>query len=205
MRLFLLGATGGIGQHLVRIALDHGHCVSAYVRSPEKLAFTHERLKVSAGNVFQADQMAQALPGHDAVLSALGPATVRHTTMRRDFAHGLVAAMSRAKVERLLLVSSALLFPNIGWLGALLSSTVFRQMLPDMAGMESEITKSSLLWTIVRPPRLTNGRPAKTPCRVEDGRLPDGGRIISRVDVASFMIGEAESPKHVHQIVGISR
>jgi putative NADH-flavin reductase len=205
MRLFLLGATGGIGRHLVRIALDRGHCATAYVRSPAKIIASRERLKVVAGDAFNVDQLAQALPGHDAVLSAFGPRTVRHTTMRRDFARGLVASMRLAKIERLLLVSAALLFPNVGILGALLKSTLFHQMAPDMAGMESEIKKSGLLWTIVRPPRLTNGPAAKTPSRVEDGRLPEGGRTISRVDVARFLICEAESPMHLHQIVGISK
>jgi uncharacterized protein YbjT (DUF2867 family) len=37
MQLFILGATGGIGRHLVRLALERGHFVTAYVRSPQKI------------------------------------------------------------------------------------------------------------------------------------------------------------------------
>ena len=37
MRLMILGATGGIGRLLVSGALEEGHEVTAFVRSPEKV------------------------------------------------------------------------------------------------------------------------------------------------------------------------
>jgi putative NADH-flavin reductase len=61
MKLFILGATGGIGQHLLDIALERGHQVTAYVRSPQKIGFTHERLEVVQGDLFKADQMAHSM------------------------------------------------------------------------------------------------------------------------------------------------
>jgi putative NADH-flavin reductase len=61
MKLFILGATGGIGQHLLHIALERGHQVTAYVRSPQKIGFTHERLEVVQCDLFKADQMAHSM------------------------------------------------------------------------------------------------------------------------------------------------
>ena len=81
--------------------------------------------------------------------------------------------------------------------------TLFREMLPDMAGMEAEVCQSDLDWTMVRPPRLTNG-PARHSYRIADGSLPKDGFLISRADVAHFMIGEAENPTHVQRIVGVA-
>ena len=63
MKLFILGATGGIGQHLLHIALERGHQVTAYVRSPQKIGSTHERLQVVQGDVFNADQLARSMAG----------------------------------------------------------------------------------------------------------------------------------------------
>src|SRR3981081_3100314 len=60
MKLFILGATGGIGQHLLQIALERIHQVTAYVRSPQKIGFAHERLKVDQGDLFNSDQMARS-------------------------------------------------------------------------------------------------------------------------------------------------
>jgi putative NADH-flavin reductase len=203
MKLFILGATGGIGRHLVRLALERGHFVTAYVRSPQKIGEAHERLKVTPGDVFNASEMAGSMKGHDAVLSSFGPNALLSSTLRRNFGRILAAAMRESGVRRLELVSSALLFREAGILPDIFKATLFRQMLPDMAGMEAEVCQSDLDWTMVRPPRLTNG-PARHSYRLGDGSLPKGGFLISRADVASFMIGEAENPTHVQRIVGVA-
>ena len=71
------------------------------------------------------------------------------------------------------------------------------------AGMEAAFSQSDLDWTIIRPPRLTNG-PMTNCYRIMDGALPPRGFFISRRDVAQFMIGEAENPAHVREIVGLA-
>jgi putative NADH-flavin reductase len=64
--------------------------------------------------------------------------------------------------------------------------------------------KEDLEWTVLRPPRLTNG-PLTRRYRVADGELPASGYVISHADVADFMINEAEKSSHVHQIVRLAR
>jgi putative NADH-flavin reductase len=203
MKMFILGATGAIGQHLLHDGLERGHQVTAYVRSPQKIGSTHERLRVVEGDVFNADQMAQSMAGHDVVLSAFGPSTVLSSTLRREFGRILAAAMRKSGVRRTQVVSAAFLFRDLGGFARFLKATLFRLMIPDMAGMEAEVRQSDLDWTIVRPPRLTDG-PAKHAYRVADAHLPPGGFLISRADVAHFMIGEAENPVHLKQIVGVA-
>lgn len=203
MRLFILGATGAIGQHLLRIGLERGHELTAYARSPHKIALSGERLAVVRGDLFDAGAMARALAGHDAVLSAFGPTTIWPTTLRGKFGRALAKALREGGVRRVELVSAAFLFRRIGVLGAILKPTVFRFMAPDMAEMERGIMQEDLDWTVVRPPRLTNG-PFSGRYRVVDGALPASGYVISRADVADFMIREAEAPAHVRQIVGLA-
>ena len=72
-RLFVLGATGGIGRELVDQALERHHRVTAFVRSPQKLGSPRDGLTVIQGNVFDAETMSTTLAGHDAVLSMIGP------------------------------------------------------------------------------------------------------------------------------------
>jgi putative NADH-flavin reductase len=202
MNLFILGATGGIGRHLIDLALDHGHSVTAFVRAPQKL-LPRKGLEAVQGDVYNVDQMTQAMTGHDIVLSAFGPTTLRSTTLRRDFGRTVAQSMRAGGVRRLLIVSSALLFPGGGLLPGFLRATIFRQMLPDTAAMETEIAQGDLDWTIVRPTRLTDGQ-SKHSYGVEDGSWPREGMTICRADVAHFMIEEAEKPQHVKQIVGVA-
>jgi putative NADH-flavin reductase len=203
MRLIVLGATGGIGKYLLEYATAHGHEVTAFARSPQKIVLKSGRLRLVPGDLLNADQLAQVLPGHDAVLSAFGPSTLRRVSTRRQFGEVLAKALERSGVRRALVVSSALLFREQNAIGNLLRATLFRNLLPDMTAMEAALERDGLDWTIVRPPRLTNG-PLTENYSAADGRLPKG-MTISRACVADFMVKEAERSAHVRQIVGLSK
>ena len=203
MRLFVLGATGRVGRELVDQAIERGHLVTAFVRSPEKLAPERNGLTVRKGDARNLDELRAALSGHDAVLSALGPPGLGQTTILRDGARSTVAAMQAAGAHRLLIVSAAVLFESAGFVAWLLRKTLLRNVADDSAEMERVVMSSGLDWTIVRPPRLTNGRFTGY-YSVEDDRLPAGGRAISRADVAHFLLGELEHGGHVRRVVGIA-
>jgi putative NADH-flavin reductase len=204
MKLAILGATGGIGRILLSDALEHGHQVTAFVRSPHKVTQQDPCLRVIAGDLFDPQQMAAALRGNDLVLSAFGPTTLRGTDLRRDFGRVLVEALRSAGVSRFIHVSSALLFPDAGFAAAVLSSTLFRNVVRDHIHSEAELIQPDLDWTIVRPPKLSNGR-ATGNIRSEIDHLPKNGSFaISRADVATFMLHEALTPRYIQQIIGVS-
>lgn len=46
MRIAVLGATGGVGTHVVRLALEQGHTVVALARDPSKIAASGERTEL---------------------------------------------------------------------------------------------------------------------------------------------------------------
>jgi putative NADH-flavin reductase len=203
MRLFVLGATGRTGTQILDLALARGHEVTAFVRSPQKVA-PAERLRVLEGDPRSTDALRTALPGHDAVLSALGPApreAFRPSTLLTDCAASTVAAMATAGVSRLAIVSAALLFPEKGpqftffrWL--------LRQHLRDLTIMEAVVTASDLAWTIARPPRLVGTSDATY--RAMPNALP-GRRATSFRAVAAFMLDAIDRRRHVGEIVGVSR
>jgi len=205
MRLLILGATGGTGRALLSQAVGRGHEVTAYVRSPRKLDPPVNRVTVHHGDPRSACELATVLPGHDAVLSALGPPGPGPTTILRLAARSVVEAMQAANVRRLLVVSAAVLFADLGMLGRLLRRTLLKNVAEDSAEMERIVMASGLEWTIARPPRLTNGGLSGR-YRIEEERLPGGSAAatISRADVAHFLLDEVERPRHTHHIVGIA-
>src|SRR2546428_13712349 len=73
MKLVVLGATGGMGLEIVRQAIEHGHSVTALVRSPDRLKPFRDRMTVTQGNLLNSSDLKRAIKGHDAVLSAFGP------------------------------------------------------------------------------------------------------------------------------------
>ena len=85
MRLLILGATGGTGRALLDQASRRGHEVTALVRSPQKLAMAPKSVTVLRGDPLSVAELRAALPGHDAVLTALGPPGFGRTTIFLDW------------------------------------------------------------------------------------------------------------------------
>jgi putative NADH-flavin reductase len=205
-RLLVLGATGGTGKALVDQALERGHSVTAFVRSPHKINADRSGLTVVSGNPRDESALAAVMPGHDAVLSALGPPGPGKTTIVADGARATVAAMKSNGVARLLVVGVAVLFEDIGILGTILRRTLARNVASDSAEMDRMVRASDLVWTIVRPPRLTNG-PLTGQYEVADDHLPSrggGAATISRADGAHFLLEELERGAHRGRIVGVA-
>jgi putative NADH-flavin reductase len=200
-KLFVLGATGGTGAALVEQATARGHRVTAFVRSPERMT-PHEGMSVEHGDPHDAKKMADAMRGFEIVISTLGRRDNREPMLLTDCMRATIEAMHAASVSRLIVVSSALLFPDVGVFGAFFRF-VFGKAMADSATMEACVDGSALEWTIVRPPRLLN-RAASGKFRSRDGHLPGGGSSIARADLATFLLDEAEQRAHVRKIVGVA-
>jgi putative NADH-flavin reductase len=207
MKLFVLGATGRTGIELLDLALPR-HEVTAFVRSPEKITRRDAHLRVVKGNVQEPDEVAAALAGHDAVISALGPTpkqAITGTTLMRDSAAKTLEAMRSAAVRRLLVVSSALLFPGGGPLVSFFR-TLIGHHVRDSKRMEELITQSEVEWTIARPPRLVIAR--EEDYLAEEGHLPVALSVRAAMSwraVAAFLLHAAEGNLHPHRIVGLAR
>ena len=206
MKLLICGATGRTGRELIKQSLERGHRPTAFVRSPEKLNIQNKNLIIIKGDVRNPIQLAQAASGTDAVLSALGTSGLLPTTLLSDFAGAICQAMEKAPVKkvmsrRLVIISAALLSPG-GGLPADIARYVFRYGLADMRRMEERLAKCNLDWTIVRPPRLTNGE--MTPYSVFEGEIASAAISISRRTLAAFMLDVLERGEYIRKAIGVS-
>ena len=77
MRLLVIGATGKLGQTIVRHALNR-HTVTALARSPDSVA-PQDGLRVIPGDVLAPDSLDAPIAGQDAVVSALGTPSPRRS------------------------------------------------------------------------------------------------------------------------------
>ena len=208
MKLIVLGATGGTGQEIVCKAVERGHSVTAFVRSPERLKPFRDRINIRQGNLLDAEQLAGAIRGHDAILSGFGPrlpAAKSDADLMYRFSLALTDAMIRAAVRRVIIESSAFLFKDsIVPPTYLVGRLFFSGVVADLSAMERLIQASDLDWTLVRPPRLTDA-PYTGRYRLRVGHLPGFGFSIPRADVAECMIKTVEDPTSIRRILGVSR
>ncbi len=204
MRLAIIGATGETGQELTKQALASGHSVKALVRSPEKVTVKHDRLEVVKTDLFNesAAMLAEKLRGSEAVLSAIGNRTLGITQLYSEGTKQLVAALQQARIKRVLIISSIGTDPTDDeprWYLWLVRRLLINTYV-DLARAEQFVMDTDDLdWTIVRPPRLTNGRKTGS-YRVALRYVPKGGIQISRADLADFMLKQVGQDAYIRQI-----
>ena len=209
MNLTVLGATGGIGQEIVRQALAAGHRVTAVVRDPARLEVTGTGLEVFRADLTDPEAVRPAVAGRDAVLSGLGARSRKDAGVATRLTRTVLRAMETERVRRLLVVSAAPVGPAPEADGAVdramrgVVSAVLKDVYTDLRQMEAELARSGTDWTSVRPPRLQD-KPLTGTYRTVVGGFPPKGRFIARADVAHAMLAMVADAGTVKQGVGVA-
>ena len=208
MKIIVFGSTGGTGRVLVEQALAAGHQVTAFMRDPSKSSVQHEHLKIVQGDVRDAAQVAEAIKGQDAVLSAFGPRRgSKDTDLMTVGTKNVLATMKKHGVRRFISQSGAGVVderdepsvPRTIIRGILKLSAP--HVLADAEQQFALIKASDLDWTIVRVPRLKAGAQTGN-CRA--GYKPPRGTAVSRGDIADFMLKQLNDNMYVRQAPIIS-
>lgn len=211
MKITVFGATGGIGGHVVRQALDAGHKVTAVVRDGARFDVSHPALEVATvPGLTDPEVLRPVLEASDAAISGVGPRGRKDGPVASRTTRGILRAMEASGVRRFVAVSAVpvgpvpkgesfvnrrILLPFI--------SVFARDVYVDLAEMEDEIRRSTTEWTIVRPPRLTN-KALTGKYRTIVGENVPRGYTISRADVAHLMLRVLEQPETIEQTIGIA-
>jgi len=224
MKLTIFAATGGIGRHVLEQAVAAGHEVTAVVRNPNKLPEkVRQKVRTVTADLAAPDlgSLKSAVANADAVLSGLGPRRLSEAGITSRGTRAIVEAMKAADARRIVVVSAAPIgtVPSPGrpnpprhdpgegfFMRNLLSpmiKTVLRKHYADLALMEDILRDSSLDWTVMRPPRLTD-KPLTRIYRTAHGQNLRGGLTISRADVADMMLRVLEQPESIDKAIGIA-
>ena len=205
----LFGGTGGIGGEVLRLALDRGLEVRALCRAPESVAARGDRLELIRGDARDADAVARAVRGADAVISCLGPRsnTRQAADEMLDAARTIFDAMRRERVARVVLISGGAVDAPGDRKGVQdrLTSALVRRLarwVVDAKQREFDLVcASDLDWTAVRPPRVSKGAGTGR-YRVGVDRLP--GSRIAAADVARSMLDALDDASLVRKAPFVS-
>lgn len=204
MRVIVLGANRRTGQHVLQVALERGFDVTAVVRSHDKQpSIKHERLTATIGDPCNPEFLTKVFRGQDVVISTLGGRrpTKAATSVYFQSADAIVAAACDTGLKRVLVTSTALLFPPRTLVEKILSLIV-RHIVRSAARMEQVLKASDLDWTVARCGFLTSEEEPKY--RSEQGRSPLNGSSVSRLGLAHFLVDAIERPDSSCQVFGVS-
>jgi putative NADH-flavin reductase len=110
LKIVVIGATGNIGRRVAMEALSRGHEVTGVVRDPEAVESPDRRIRLVKADATRADDVARAVKGADAVVSAISPrpnARGLPAPSLQANARALIAGLRAAQVKRVLYVGGA--------------------------------------------------------------------------------------------------
>ena len=201
MKVLVLGASGATGRQVVRQAMEQDLGVTAFVRDRARLPISDPALRVVQGDVGDYSAVADAVAGQDAVISTLGVSRPLHADpIVIDGIRHTLRAMEAQGVARLVYLSFIGVRESRSAAGPLIRFVArfpLRHEIADHERKEALIRASRCEWTIVRAPKLSNGEGT--------GRYRDGEDIVarsffpvlSRADVAAFMLRQLRDRTYV--------
>ena len=211
MNLAVIGATGYVGDAVVRELAARGHNITAFARNPAKV-LAAANVRAVAADVTAADFAAQ-LAGFDAVVSAFNPGWT-NPHIARDFRAGyaaILAAAKAAQVPYLLAVGGAgslYVAPGV----QLIDTPAFPQEIYDGANAARELlrdlqARDDLNWSLISPPARLGAEAGFSEERTgkyrlgQDDLLMDGDAPagISVADLAVAIADDVEQKAHLRQ------
>jgi putative NADH-flavin reductase len=209
MHIALIGATGFVGAAVLAELLDRGHQVTALVRQPGKLA-PRAGLTARALDANDADAVADAVRGHDAVVSAYNPGWDA-PDLYDAFLRGSAAVergVAASGVKRLLVVGGAgslFVAPGVQLVDTpAFTDHVPPNIVPGARAARDYLTalraNTVLDWTFLSPPALlvpgerTGRYRVGGEALLMDGEAPAG---IAVADLAVAIADEIEQPRHL--------
>ncbi|NKY85242.1 NAD(P)-binding oxidoreductase [Nocardia veterana] len=201
MKVFQIGAAGGVGRRLAQQLTARGDQVTGMHRNPDQAAIVSATGATPLiGDLIHdsAEDLAQRIAGHDAVVfsaGAHGTGTDLTTAIDGAGLEKAAAAATRAGVPRFLLVS---VFPDAGRDRE--TSAGFEHYMRVKKSADVYLSHTDLDWLIVRPGTLLDDPGAGT---VSAG-LAIGYGSVSRDDVAAFLAAALREPRLNRVIVELT-
>ena len=208
MKIVVFGASGGMGIKVVEQALEAKHIVTAFLRTPSKIAIQHPNLTLFQGDVMNTAAVENAIAGQEVVISVLHTTRPPVPDMMETAAKNIISAMQKHGVRRIISTTGAAVpqpedQPKFGdrLINALIS--IFdKNFVVDSSANVKVIQDSDLDWTIARFPRLMDG--AHTG-KYRVAYLGKGsGTQITRADGADFVLKELTEKKWLRKAPVVS-
>ncbi|MCA1012123.1 NAD(P)-dependent oxidoreductase [Halobacillus halophilus] len=204
MRIAIFGATGRVGQEVVRLALAEGYKISALVRDESKAEELIPGADFIYGDATNPQDIKKTLSGADLVFSGLS--TDKTDTLTKAVPE-IIQGMNEAQINRIVTIGTAGILDSRYEPGKYRFQTSESKRKKTFAAEEhakvyEQFLKSSLNWTIVCPTYLPDGD-AVGEVRAEADLLPKDGKKVTVGDTALFAFHELLQNQYVHHRVGI--
>ena len=195
MNVSVFGSGGRTGRDVVDEALARGHAVTAVARRPPNPPLNAAAETVVA-NLGDSAAVTSAIGSADAVVSAMGPVGDDPGTEYSDGIVALVRSMEASTVRRIVVAANARVLDDRPLKGP------YAPVSEEHRRALDAVRRSTLDWTVVATPLLSDAEPSHSYTATVDGR--GEGRSIVRQDYAVALIDSLDHDDWVRHIVDVT-
>ena len=201
----VFGASGKTGLCVVKQALANSYKINALCRNPDAIPFKNNSLKIIKGSLLDKNLVHTTIEGSDAVICVFGPMKPYTDIFCAEATENIISAMSAFGIRRLICQTGALIGKTQVHRSLFMRFLMktYNRKFPESArdrDMQEElIMKSQLDWTIVKPPRLSNGK--------RKGKYSTGENLkvsafssATREDAADFILSQIGSVSFIKKL-----
>ncbi|MET0335030.1 MAG: NAD(P)-dependent oxidoreductase [Rhizobacter sp.] len=207
MKIALIGGTGFVGSAVLDELLNRGHQVTALARDPGKYA-SRDHLTAVKADALDASQIAHAVEGADAVISAYNPGWKEPQIhdLFLQATRAIFDGVKRSGTKRLLVVGGAgslFVAPGVQGVDTPQFPAEWKQgALAAREALNLIRQEDALDWTFLSPAALLAPGPRTGKFRIgADDLLMDADHPagISVADLAVAIVDEIENPRHIQK------
>jgi len=212
MKILLIGATGNIGQRILKEALDKGYEVTAAQRHPDALKVQHANLVVIKGDLLNETELPSLLSGYDLIISAISAAGGSTPEQFKKANENLIVVLKGKPDQRLIIVGGAgntEVAPGIRVVDSPIMDSLPEEWKPDIfahAYVLDLYRKSEINWTYFSPARDVEPGERTGKYRLGTTNMiidSNGDSKISMEDYAAALVDEIENKQFVKQQMSI--
>ncbi|CAG9228642.1 NAD(P)-bd_dom domain-containing protein [Paraburkholderia sabiae] len=212
MKIALIGSTGFVGKFILKELLERGHDVTALVRNPSSVLLSNDRISLVVGDAYSPTSVANAVRGHDGVVSAFNPGW-DDPDLYNNYMRGhktIIEGVEKSEVKRIIVIGGAgSLYVAPGM--QLLDTEEFRSQVPAHIVPGARAARDALVdlstndrldWTFVSPPAFLREGDRTGSYRVGGDQLLMDGDMPAGISVSDFAVAignEVENAKHVRE------
>jgi putative NADH-flavin reductase len=210
MKILLIGATGNIGQRILKEALRKRYKVTAVQRHPEKLNTRHALLTIVKGDLLNEDELPSLINGYDVIISAISATGLSTPEEFKRANDNLIAALKPHPKRRLIVVGGAgntEIAPGLRVVDSPMMESLPDEWKPDIYAHKyvlDHYKESTVNWTYFSPAKDIYPGERTSNYQIGNGNMiidDNGNSKISIEDYAAALIDEIENKQFVkHQM-----
>lgn len=190
----ILGGTGQVGMHVVRMSLEKGYQLRLLVRNQTKIEEKLGNVDASAiivieGNTTSLDDVKKTIEGAEVVISCLGNTQKNITIMEQSFHNIFLAASEHSPPPRCLMITSFGMGGSSKLINMMLTLFVGKKGIADYEKADSLARQEERVPCMLVRPYALNSKESTGGYRVaKETTSLLSLKAIPRIDVAKFLV-----------------